>query len=85
MLANLACKLVSQKEHERWTKLKQHLIDALLEELWDGESLRIKNAVTGETRRSTPLIRLMPLVAAKYLPSDIVDKMTTDVSKHLTH
>jgi glycogen debranching enzyme len=84
-LADLAARLkLGKQEEERWTNLKQHLTNVLLEELWDGDSFLIKNALTGETRKSTSLLRLMPLVAARHLPVDVVEKMSTDLSKHLT-
>jgi glycogen debranching enzyme len=84
-LADLAARLkLGKQEEERWTNLKQHLTNVLLEELWDGDSFLIKNALTGETRKSTSLLRLMPLVAARHLPVDVVEKMSTDLSKQLT-
>lgn len=84
-LAELASRLMLDIEHQdKWKRMKKTVTEALLSELWDGESFIIKNALTGETRKSTSLLRLMPLVAAKYLPSAIVDSMAMDLSRHLT-
>lgn len=72
-------------EAESWTALKTSLTTALVSELWDSDSFTIKNALTGATRKTTSLIRLMPLVAAKHLPAHIVDKMAADLADlHLT-
>ena len=85
LLRRLSAKLGLGDEHEeRWKTLQGTITDALLSELWDGESFRIKNAITGQTRKSTSLIRLLPLVAAKHLPSEVVDKMSRELSSHLT-
>lgn len=84
VLASLALRLVGKTEHDAWARLRTLLVKALVDELWDGDSFVIKNAMTGETRKSTSLIRLMPLVAAKYLPASIGDKMANDLSRHLT-
>ncbi|KAL2823540.1 Six-hairpin glycosidase-like protein [Aspergillus cavernicola] len=84
-LANLAGQLeLGPEQRDMWLEMKGSVTKALLTELWDGESFLIKNAMTGETRKSTSLIRLLPLVAAKHLPLDVVDKMVADLSRHLT-
>lgn len=76
---------ISVKSHAgRWNAIKVSLIEALVRELWDGDSFRMKDALSGETRASTSLLRLMPLTAAQYLPKEIVAKMVTHLDKHLT-
>jgi glycogen debranching enzyme len=64
--------------------MEESLKKSLLEELWDGHSFRLKDAITGETRKSTSLFRLLPLVAAERLPKEVVEKMVKDLSKHLS-
>ncbi|KAF7186701.1 Glucosidase YgjK [Pseudocercospora fuligena] len=73
-----------QEEAAKWTQAKDLLLTALVEELWDGEVFLVKNALTGEKKKSTSLFTLMPLAAAEYLPKEIVSKMVGDLSKHLT-
>ncbi|KXT04186.1 hypothetical protein AC578_90 [Pseudocercospora eumusae] len=73
-----------QEECAKWSQVKDLLLAALVEELWDGEVFLVMNALTGEKKRSTSLFTLMPIVAAEYLPKDIVAKMVADLSKHLT-
>jgi glycogen debranching enzyme len=89
----LQCDLLAQlsqqlgdgtSETQMWTNAKESLVKALLEELWDGESFRFKDAITGETRKSSSLLRLVPLIASKYLPEIVVSKMADEISKHLT-
>ena len=84
-LAQLSLKLgLGGEENKKWTQLKQDLIDAILGELWDGQSFVVKNAFTGETRQTTSLLSLVPLVAAAHLPADVVATMTQDLDKYLT-
>lgn len=86
VLASLAARLgLPAHEADDWTALKKTLTTALVDELWDGDSFTIKNALTGATRKTTSLIRLMPLAAAAHLPAHIVDKMGRDLAAdHLT-
>lgn len=86
VLGSLALRLgLPQQDADGWTQLKTSLTEALVDELWDGDSFLVKNALTGATRKTTSLIRLMPLAAARHLPRHIVDKMAADLSaRHLT-
>jgi glycogen debranching enzyme len=70
----------------RWAKQRDDTLKALVEELWDdvnGEFL-FKDAYDGRTWRSTSLLRLIPLVAATYLPASMVGAMVNDLDQHLT-
>ncbi|KXT10832.1 hypothetical protein AC579_1955 [Pseudocercospora musae] len=79
-LCELAQRLTLEEAHiSKWRNLHNSLKHSLITELWDetsGEFL-VKNPLTGATRHTTSLLRLMPLVAAKYLPSHIVSKLIT--------
>ncbi|VUC37248.1 unnamed protein product [Clonostachys rosea] len=83
-LLQIARRLGRDVESQKWTVLKDHLRTTLIAELWDGESFLLKNAITGETIKTTCLLQFMPLAAASHLPSDIVDKMVCGISKHLS-
>ena len=85
ILAQVSLKLgLSNEESEKWTHLKDQLTKAVLGELWNGQSFAVKDAFTGETRPTTSLLRLVPLVAAAHLPTEVVAKMVQDLDGHLT-
>ncbi|ORX36272.1 Six-hairpin glycosidase-like protein [Kockovaella imperatae] len=71
-------------EEGMWSDIRDELVDALLSELWDGEHFRVKNAITGETRKSTSLLQYVPLTASRFLPKEVVDKMVADLQGFLT-
>ncbi|KAI8300574.1 hypothetical protein K4K59_001454 [Colletotrichum sp. SAR11_240] len=83
-LEQLAKRLRLGDDFQKWANLKSFLIDGLIEELWDGESFLLKNAMTGETFGTTALLKLVPLAAASHLPDEVVDKMVAGISKHLS-
>lgn len=83
-LRQVAKRLRREDESQKWADLRSFLINALIEELWDGESFLLKNAITSETFKTTALLRFMPLAAAPHLPDEVVDQMVTGMSKHLS-
>ncbi|KAK7458325.1 hypothetical protein CaCOL14_006760 [Colletotrichum acutatum] len=84
-LEQVAERLRHENEAEKWANMRRFLINALIEEFWDGESFLLKNAITGETFKTTALLQFMPLAAARHLPDEVVDKMITYiVSKHFS-
>lgn len=83
MLARLSKRLGLGHE-EYWTRHRERLVKALLDELWDGECFRVKRVATGATRRSSSLLQLVPLTASRFLPKSVVDKMVADIPKFLT-
>ncbi|KAK1475106.1 hypothetical protein CTAM01_15738 [Colletotrichum tamarilloi] len=84
-LEQVAKRLRHENDSEKWANMRSFLVNALIEELWDGESFLLKNAITGETFKTTSLLQFMPLAAARHLPDEVVDKMVTSiVSKHLS-
>ncbi|KAG7050872.1 glycogen debranching protein [Colletotrichum scovillei] len=84
-LEQVVKRLRHENDSEKWANMRSFLVNALIEELWDGESFLLKNAITGETFKTTSLLQFMPLAAARHLPDEVVDKMVTSiVSKHLS-
>ncbi|ORX39661.1 Six-hairpin glycosidase-like protein [Kockovaella imperatae] len=85
-LAKLAEVLGHEEQAHSWAKLKQTTLNALVNELWDGkaEAFAFKDAYNGETWTSTSLLSFMPVVAASYLPSEIVQSLVRGIEGHLT-
>ncbi|KAF7189647.1 hypothetical protein HII31_08967 [Pseudocercospora fuligena] len=86
-LCELAQCLALEESHiSKWQHLHDSLKQALITELWDEETgqFLVKDPLTGSTRHTTSLLRLMPLVAAKYLPSHIISKLVSSIPLFLT-
>lgn len=86
-LSRLAKSLSLEPEHiTKWQNLHESLKKSLVAELWDEETgqFHVKDPLTGDTRPTTSLLRLMPLAAAKYLPSHILSKLVASIPQYLT-
>ena len=84
MLSRVASRLGLKQESQKWSSERERLVKALIEELWDGENFRVKDAWSGKTRKSTSLLQYIPLMAAEFLPKIVVDKMMSDIGRFLT-
>jgi glycogen debranching enzyme len=83
MLAYLS-KRLGKPDEQYWISHRERLVQAMLDELWDGEQFRVKRVATGTTRRSSSLLQLVPLTAARFLPRQVVQKMIEQVEHFLT-
>jgi glycogen debranching enzyme len=81
-LADLATEL-GTGEAEVWAHERDLTVAALLE-LWDGEHFFARSVDGGRRSKTTSLLTLLPILAAKFLPTEIVDKLALDISEHLT-
>lgn len=81
-LADLAIELGSG-EADVWAHERDVMVEALLG-LWDGEHF-FAQSVDGACRsKTTSLLNLLPILAAKFLPEEIVDKLAFGIAEHLT-
>jgi glycogen debranching enzyme len=67
-----------------WSSARDSLIKNVVDELWDGEEFVVLNVHSGKKYRTSSLLNLIPLVAAKLLPKEIVDKMAANLGRYLT-
>jgi hypothetical protein len=81
-LADLATEL-GTGEAEAWAHERDLAVAALLE-LWDGEHFFAQSVDGARRSKTTSLLTLLPILAAKFLPTEIVDKLALDISGHLT-
>ena len=83
-LATLATDLGRDAEAADWRRQATVLLDALVEQLWDGERFVVRDAVTGEARASRSLLGVLPVVLGDLLPRAITDRLAATAEQHLT-
>ncbi|HUQ59573.1 amylo-alpha-1,6-glucosidase [Lentzea sp.] len=71
-------------EPARWTEQADELLEALLDELWQGDHFVSQGVVSGTKRRSESLLDLMPVVLGEHLPRAVFDHLRADIAQHLT-
>ncbi len=85
ILASLAVRLEKDSETvTHWTTERDRVSKALVDELWDGEHFLVKNAYTGETRRSSSLLQYVPLTASRFLPGKVVETLIKGLKDFMT-
>ncbi|WP_086664092.1 amylo-alpha-1,6-glucosidase [Lentzea kentuckyensis] len=67
-----------------WNELADAMLEAMLEELWDGNRFVSRGVVSGELRSTASLLDLMPVVLGEHLPKEIFDRLCEGVAEHLT-
>jgi len=82
VLADLSVELGAGEE-DVWARERDLIVGALVE-LWDGEHFFARSVDGGRRSKTTSLLTLLPILAAKFLPTEIVDKLALDIAGHLT-
>lgn len=85
LLAKLGAYL-SASESDGWAALRDRTSAALVSELWDAsaQAFAFKDAYSGRTWKSTTLLQFMPLVAAPFLPPEIVTACVGKLEPYLS-
>ncbi|TDT97651.1 glycogen debranching enzyme [Streptomyces sp. 846.5] len=60
------------------------VLDALVDQLWDGERFLARSPHTGESSGSRSLLDLLPIVLGEHLPRDISAALAERIAGHLT-
>ncbi|MBP2324886.1 hypothetical protein JOF56_005271 [Kibdelosporangium banguiense] len=81
-LATLAAELGD--ESARWAERADSMLDAMMNELWNGTRFVSRGVTTGTVRSSSSLLDLMPVVLGEYLPRDVFSRLCAGVTEHLT-
>jgi hypothetical protein len=81
-LADLATEL-GTGDADAWAHERDAAVAALLE-LWDGEHFFARAVDGGRRSKTTSLLTLLPILAAKFLPAEIVNRLALDIAEHLT-
>ncbi|GIM93152.1 amylo-alpha-1,6-glucosidase [Paractinoplanes toevensis] len=83
-LAGLAEELGDPAAATRWTGTAGTVLDALVDQLWDGNRFVARTAATGVGRAGTSLLDLMPIALGAGLPAEISDRLAAALKAHLT-
>ncbi|MFC5909211.1 amylo-alpha-1,6-glucosidase [Streptacidiphilus monticola] len=83
-LASLGRETGHLGEAEEAEATAARLLDALLDQLWDGRRFRALSAHTGRTSTSRSLLDLMPIVLGELLPPDVSGRLADGIAEHLT-
>ena len=83
VLASLAEEL-GDDQAARWHRERDALLRALMAELWNGEEFIARGALSGRESKSSSLLTLLPIVAGKFLPVEVADKVAARIATHLT-
>jgi hypothetical protein len=81
-LASLAAQL--GLDGTEWTGRADHLLAALLDELWSGERFTARSPVSGRAWGSDSLLDLMAIVLGEELPIDVRNRLAEQIRAHLT-
>jgi glycogen debranching enzyme len=82
LLIQLAHELGAGDEGQ-WISERDVVRTGLLE-LWDGEHFFARSAETGRRSTVSSLLNLLPIVAARHLPEEVVAKLAAAIESHLT-
>ncbi|MDH6182609.1 glycogen debranching enzyme [Microbacteriaceae bacterium SG_E_30_P1] len=82
VLAGLADEL--GEDATRWRAESASILDALLEDLWDGENFVAIGASSGRTSTATSLLNLLPILAAHRLPQGVRSALASHIERHVT-
>ncbi|WP_055585185.1 amylo-alpha-1,6-glucosidase [Peterkaempfera griseoplana] len=83
-LSGMAAELGHVREADGHAATATAVLDALLEQLWDGERFLARSPHTGRTSSSRSLLDLMPVVLGDLLPGDVSARLAEGVAAHLT-
>jgi hypothetical protein len=82
VLADLSAEL--GRPSEEWTKARDELLAAMLNQLWTGEEFVAIGALSGQPSTSSSLLNLLPLVLGERLPAEVRSSMVAHLLDHLT-
>ena len=85
-LGNLARRLGRESDAAYWLECSRHMLDDMVNTLWDGEKFIVKNELTGETVMNHCIALYQVVMLGKRLPQHIIDKLVEtlkDTSKFL--
>jgi len=82
VLAELSAEL--GRPSQPWSAARDRISQALIDELWTGESFVALGVRSGRSSSSTSLLNLLPLVIGDRLPTDVRDSLAARVVEHLT-
>ncbi|WP_210569724.1 amylo-alpha-1,6-glucosidase [Streptomyces sp. GESEQ-4] len=83
-LAALAKELGFAGDARQWTRSAEDVQAALFDELWTGERFVARGVDSGDTRSSSSLLDLMPIVLGEHLPEHIAKSLAARIEAHLT-
>jgi glycogen debranching enzyme len=83
-LAELADGLTRQGEGSAWRQGADHLLEALLGQLWQGDRFVARLARDGSVVECESLIPWLPLILGTRLPEDIRGILAKGIERHLT-
>lgn len=83
-LALLASELGHADDAAHFESRATAMLDALLDQLWDGERFRSYSPHTGRASSSRSLLDLMPIVLGELLPHSVSAKLAEGIATHLT-
>lgn len=83
VLADLADEL-GNGEGDGWREETSLMRDALLDSLWDGTNFVARGVLNRRESKSSSLLNLLTIIAARHLPSDVRDALAASISAHLT-
>ncbi|MEV6714636.1 trehalase family glycosidase [Lentzea sp. NPDC051208] len=84
-LADLAVELGDREGESRWRENAGDVLDALLDELWDGERFTARDVTTGARHTTDSLLDLMPIVLGEHLRPEQQRRLADRVERHLVH
>lgn len=82
VVADLATEL--GQPADEWTTARDAVLEALLAELWVGDTFAAVGASSGRTSSTTSLLNLLPLVLGERLPAEMRSALAARVEEHLT-
>ncbi|BAL88724.1 hypothetical protein AMIS_35040 [Actinoplanes missouriensis 431] len=71
-------------EAQEWERIAAEVRDAMIRDLWTGDRFEARDPRTGERRRSSSLLDLMPIVLGEELPEPIAARLAEQIETHLT-
>ncbi|MEV0091201.1 trehalase family glycosidase [Streptomyces sp. NPDC050738] len=83
-LADLATYLNLPDEVLRWTRTAEATQRAMLDQLWNGDRFAARGVESGDSRHSSSLLDLMPIVLGEHLPDAVSGVLAARIETHLT-
>ena len=67
-----------------WRRERDLMREAMLSQLWNGESFFARGVTSHRESKTTSLLTLLPIVAGEHLPADVTQLVAADIEAHLT-
>ncbi len=78
-LKDLALKLNKKEEAKNWEERKTKLLNKFINEFWENEQFLFK--ASGEMKKTSSLIRMIPLILENLLPKEIKDVLIKELKE----